>query len=43
MSRKGQKETTTGQDIIELTNRLRRLPEVEAVSISVNARPYIGK
>ena len=39
---KGQKETTTGQDIIELTNRLRRLPEVEAVSISVNARPYIG-
>ena len=39
---KGQKETTTGQDIVELTNRLRRLPEVEAVSISVNARPYIG-
>lgn len=39
---KGQKETTTGQDILELTNRLRRLPEVEAVSISVNARPYIG-
>lgn len=39
---RGQKETTTGQDIVELTNRLRRLPEVEAVSISVNARPYIG-
>ena len=28
---RGQKETTTGQDIVELTNRLRRLPEVEAV------------
>lgn len=37
-----QKTTTVGQDILELTNRLRRLPEVEAVSFSVNARPYIG-
>ena len=39
---KEQKITSLGQDIIELTNRLRRLPEVEAVSISNNARPYIG-
>ena len=39
---KEQKNTTLGQDITELTNRLRRLPEVEAVSISYNARPYIG-
>ena len=39
---KEQKSTSLGQDIIELTNRLRRLPEVEAVSISNNARPYIG-
>ena len=39
---KEQKNTTLGQDITELTNRLRRLPEVEAVSISNNARPYIG-
>ena len=38
---KEQKNTTLGQDITELTNRLRRLPEVEAVSISNNARPYI--
>ena len=30
---KEQKSTSLGQDIIELTNRLRRLPEVEAVSI----------
>lgn len=37
-----QKATTIGQDILEFTNRLRRLPEVEAVSFSVNARPYIG-
>lgn len=39
---KEQKSTTLGQDIIELSNRLRRLPEVEAVSVSSNARPYIG-
>lgn len=37
-----QKTTTVGQDILELMNRLRRLPEVEAVSFSANARPYIG-
>lgn len=36
------KETTVGQDLVELSNRLRRLPEVEAVSISLNSRPYIG-
>lgn len=36
------KATTVGQDLFELTNRLRRIPEVEAVSISVNSRPYIG-
>lgn len=39
---KSEKQTTVGQDIVELTNRLRRLPEVEAVSISQSARPYIG-
>lgn len=39
---KDKKSTTLGQDITELTNRLRRLPEVEAVSVSSNARPYIG-
>lgn len=39
---KDKKGTTLGQDITELTNRLRRLPEVEAVSVSNNARPYIG-
>ena len=39
---KEQKSTSLGQDIVELTNRLRRLPEVEVVSISRNARPYIG-
>ena len=39
---KDKKSTTLGQDIIELTNRLRRLPEVEAVSVSNNTRPYIG-
>lgn len=39
---KDKKNTTLGQDITELTNRLRRLPEVEAVSVSANARPYIG-
>ena len=39
---KEQKSTTLGQDIIELANRLRRLPEVEAVSVSSNSRPYIG-
>lgn len=39
---KDKKNTTLGQDITELTNRLRRLPEVEAVSVSSNARPYIG-
>lgn len=39
---KDKKSTTLGQDITELTNRLRRLPEVEAVSVSNNARPYIG-
>ena len=39
---KDKKNTTLGQDITELTNRLRRLPEVEAVSVSNNARPYIG-
>ena len=39
---KEQKRTTVGQDLIELTNRLRRLSEVEAVSISNNSRPYIG-
>lgn len=38
----GSKQTTDGEDMIEMANRLRRLPEVEAVSISVNARPYIG-
>lgn len=36
------KSTTLGQDIIELTDRLQRLPEVEAVSVSSNSRPYIG-
>lgn len=36
------KQTTTGQDLMELMNRLKRLSEVEAVSISNNARPYIG-
>lgn len=39
---KDKRNTTLGQDIIELANRLRRLPEVEAVSISNNSRPYIG-
>lgn len=39
---KDKKNTTLGQDITELTNRIRRLPEVEAVSVSANARPYIG-
>lgn len=39
---KDKKNTTLGQDITELANRLRRLPEVEAVSVSSNARPYIG-
>lgn len=39
---KDKKSTTLGQDITELTSRLRRLPEVEAVSVSSNARPYIG-
>lgn len=39
---KDKKNTTLGQDIIEFANRLRRLPEVEAVSISENSRPYIG-
>ena len=39
---KDKKSTTLGQDITELTSRLRRLPEVEAVSVSANARPYIG-
>lgn len=39
---KDKKNTTLGQDITELTDRLRRLPEVEAVSVSNNARPYIG-
>ena len=39
---KDKKSTTLGQDITELTNRLRRLPEVEAVSVSSNSRPYIG-
>lgn len=38
----GKKETTVGQDILELTNRLKRLPEVESVSISAHSRPYIG-
>lgn len=38
---KEQKQTTMGEDLIELTNRVRRLPEVEAVSVSFNARPYI--
>ena len=36
------KETTTGQDLLELMNRLKQLPEVEAVSFSINSRPYIG-
>lgn len=39
---KEQKKTTMGQDVLELVNRLRRLPEVESVSVSYNARPYIG-
>lgn len=39
---KDKKNTTLGQDITELANRLQRLPEVEAVSVSNNARPYIG-
>lgn len=39
---KDKRNTTFGQDVIELANRLRRLPEVEAVSISNNSRPYIG-
>lgn len=39
---KDKRNTTFGQDVIELVNRLRRLPEVEAVSISNNSRPYIG-
>lgn len=36
------KTTTGGEDLLELVERLRRLPEVEAVSISNNSRPYIG-
>ena len=39
---KDEKGTTLGQDLTELMNRLERLPEVEAVSASSNARPYIG-
>ena len=39
---KEQKSTTLGQDIIELTNRLRRLPEVEAVSVSSNSRHNVA-
>lgn len=39
---KAKKNTTLGQDITELANRLQRLPEVEVVSVSSNARPYIG-
>lgn len=31
-----------GQDMLEIVKRLRRLPEVEAVAISENARPYTG-
>lgn len=34
------KLTTSGEDVLELANRLRRLPEVEAVSVSCCARPY---
>lgn len=33
---------TGGQDIIDLVERFRRLPEVEAVSLSRNAIPYCG-
>lgn len=39
---KEKKTTTGGQDIMEFMNRLHRLPEIEAVSLSSNARPYIG-
>lgn len=34
------KTTTEGEDLLEITKRLGRLPEVEEVSISRNARPY---
>ena len=39
---KEQKTTTVGQDVLELVSRLQKLPEIEAVSLSSNARPYIG-
>ncbi len=31
-----------GLDVLEIVNRLRRLPEVEAIAISQNSRPYTG-
>lgn len=34
------KTTTDGEDLLEIANRLKRLPEVEDVSISRNSRPY---
>lgn len=36
------KTTTGGEDMLEIIGRLRRLPEIEAVSLSNNARPYTG-
>lgn len=33
---------TGGQDMLDLVDRLRRLPEVEAVALSQNATPYCG-
>ncbi len=33
---------TGGQDMLDLVERFRRLPEVEAVSLSINAIPYCG-
>ncbi len=37
-----QKTTKGGEDLLEIINRIRRLPEVEAVSVSHNSRPYTG-
>jgi len=38
----GTKTTTEGEDLLAIVDRIKRLPEVEAVSLSVNARPYTG-
>ncbi|MDL2299440.1 ABC transporter permease [Bacteroides sp. OttesenSCG-928-E20] len=35
-------DQTNGQDLLELVERLRRLPEVEAVALSNNSVPYSG-